>query len=176
MPNAIQAKQKIYLDVAKAPKADLDKWRRGVSIEARAGETIDSIVSKACSFRLRLALDFLRCGRQEFARPRPNYRLVIGRGYYSMYHYSRALVYFIHGGDDHESHSNVAKAIPEDLDQRAAWANKLRIARLERNRADYDPFPLADSSYKSSATQVIEDAGNWAMEVKSYLRAKGLAI
>ena len=93
-----------------------------------------------------------------------------------MYHHTRALVYFMHGGDDHEAHSKVATGIPNDFNDKADWQNKLRNARLDRNRADYDPFPLADGSYKPSAQRVMVDALALAVEVKAYLRAKGLVI
>jgi len=175
MPHT-QAKQRIYLEVAKAKKADLDSWRRGVSIERRAGAAIEDLSKKACQFRLRLAKEFFRAAQIQITQTKPNYRIVIGRGYYSMYHNVRALVYFSHGGDDFEAHSTVAKEIPEDFPDKADWQNKFRIARLERNRADYDPFPLANKSYKASAENVFNDTKNLVSEVTRYLRSKGLAI
>ncbi|GAB3331958.1 HEPN domain-containing protein [Marilutibacter aestuarii] len=176
MPNAIQAKQRIYLEVAKAKKEDLNKWKRGVSIELRAGETIGSLAKKAYEFRVRLAASFLKDARREASRAKPCYRIVIGRGYYAMYHAVRALVYLRHGGDDHESHSTVARNLPDDFPDRADWINRFGNARLDRNRADYDPFPLRDASYKAAALRVLSDASELSDVIMAYLQSKGVTI
>lgn len=169
-------KQKIYLDVARAPKAEIDSWKRGVSIEAKAGESISAIFKRACVFRYRLGDEFLTAARIEIKKAKPKNRSAVGRSYYAMYHYVRAVVYLSYGGDDHEAHSNVPKKIPDDFPDRALWQNRLREARLERNRADYDPFPLSNLSYKASAAKIFGYAVGFSKVTKRYLQSKGVVL
>jgi uncharacterized protein (UPF0332 family) len=103
----------------------------------------------------------------------PPYRIVIARSYYSMYHAIRAVVFFSHGGDDHEEHSALPKHIPPDFPERARWENKLKNARLERNRAEYDPYPKSEKAYAGAATDILTDAQTFLTLARLYLRKKG---
>jgi hypothetical protein len=93
-----------------------------------------------------------------------------------MYHAFRATVFFVHGGDDHEEHSKLPSGIPPDFPGRANWENDLKNARLDRNRADYDPYPKNDLMFKPTATQLIKKAEDLLPIVRSYLKTKGCDI
>ncbi len=80
------------------------------------------------------------------ARP-PMCRVAVGRYYYGMYHAMRAVVYFHVTGDDHEQHSVLPRSMPADFPDADFWKNALKDARLRRNEADYDPYPMSDVSF-----------------------------
>ena len=103
-------------------------------------------------------------------------RLVIGRAYYSMYHAARTIVFHKTGGDDHEAHSVLPKHLPDDFPSLNSWQNKLRLARLNRNRADYDPFPKTEIAYSNDAVSTFTDAKAFLSEARTYLRAKSIPV
>jgi len=103
----------------------------------------------------------------------PMYRVAVSRGYYAMYHCLRATAFFYHKGDDHEQHTVLQSKLPRDLPNRDDWANSLKSARLERNRADYDPYPRTDGRFKQSADYIINDAEILLDVARKYLRRKG---
>ena len=90
-----------------------------------------------------------------------------------MYHIFRAVVFFVVGGDDHENHSVLQNHIPSDFPNQAIWQNKLKTARLERNRADYDPYPSFDKSFEAVARTVVSETEALLPVARAYLRRKG---
>jgi uncharacterized protein (UPF0332 family) len=158
-----------HLDVAKATKANLDQYKRGVYLESVTGVSIEELKVRACLARFALAKRFLSYAREGQSHDPKNCRLVVSRAYYAMYHAARAVVYFSHGGDDHESHSELPNYLPGDFPNQVVWRNALRDARLERNRADYDPYPMTDRAYSKTAKSVFADGGRFVREARRYL-------
>jgi hypothetical protein len=93
-----------------------------------------------------------------------------------MYHCFRAVSYYTHGGDDHEEHTVLPSRIPNDFPNRDVWENNLKNARLERNRADYDPYPRQDRRFEVVATDVIQKARLLIPIAVQYLRSKGCRL
>ena len=124
--------------VSKGTKERLDLLAAGVSLEKRTGYSISILRGKAVGDRLGLARFILKNAEHALTQAVPSYRTAVSRAYYSMYHAARALSFFSNGGDDYEEHSKLPGNIPKDFPSRASWENKLKRARLERNRADYD--------------------------------------
>ena len=101
-----------------------------------------------------------------------SYRLVVSRSYYAMYHAVRAVVFLSYGGDDHEAHDKLPGQFPTDFNDRATWENRLKTARLDRNRADYEPYPKSDTAFRATAFDTCRTAENLIHECRTYLRSK----
>jgi len=128
-----------------------------------------------CAVRLLLAKELLQTA-DKLMRSRPaQYRSAISRYYYSMYHAIRAVVYYVHGGDDHQEHTNLPGHLPPDFVDRALWQNALKDARARRNDADYDPYPLAPGAWRDVARDLRVRARQLVVLAESYLRWKGCA-
>jgi hypothetical protein len=93
-----------------------------------------------------------------------------------MYHSARAIVYYVARGDDHEAHAVLPKHLPNDFPDRDDWENEIKTARLERNRADYDPYPKSDRSFATTARTTTTTATNFLAASKRYLARKGCDI
>jgi uncharacterized protein (UPF0332 family) len=93
-----------------------------------------------------------------------------------MYHAARAVVFFTYRGDDHQSHQDLPKQLPKDFAERVRWENDIKIARLERNRADYDPYPKSDKAFSQPAKLVLKNAQEFLPLAKRYLNGKGCKI
>lgn len=129
----------------------------------------------ACKDRIDLAKKFLRTATYLKNNGRSNYRSLMSRAYYSMYHAARATVYFMHGGDDHEEHSKLPTNLPDDFPNKNIWVNDLKLARLERNKADYDPYPN-DIQFKSDSLNYLAKAHDLIRVTTLYLQSKGLHL
>ncbi|MGY3585864.1 uncharacterized protein (UPF0332 family) [Bradyrhizobium sp. USDA 4341] len=117
----------------------IGKMGYGIHLSSQSGFTLDQLIENACRDRFHLAQGFLKAARSVLIQPNQNCRIGLARAYYAMYHAARSVVFFVHKGDDHESHQDVPKHLPKDFVDRAHWENEIKTARLERNRADYDP-------------------------------------
>jgi uncharacterized protein (UPF0332 family) len=171
-----RATEKDLILVSKSDREKLDILRAGASIVQRTGYTIEQLRQKAIKDRLNLAQILLQEASQASTASKPAYRTVVSRAYYAMYHCIRALCFFYHGGDDNEPHNKLPKAIPDDFPERARWENKLKQARLDRNRADYDPYPRALNSFKVPAQDLLQCAQELQTRTRDYLRTKGCKL
>lgn len=131
----------VLRDVTQATEDRLQTWKRGVYVADASGRTIEELHDRAAADRWKLGRDFLSSGRSLKEAPTPRYRDAISRYYYSMYHSARAVVYFHNFGDDFQEHSKLPSGLPGDFPDKVDWSSKLKNARLERNRADYEPYP-----------------------------------
>ena len=159
--------------VSKGSKERLDILAAGVRLAQTTGYSIETLRRKAVTDRLKLARSILQSAEDTLAQPTPSYRTAVSRAYYAMYHTTRALSYFVHGGDDNEDHSKLPASIPRDFPSRSHWENELKRARLERNRADYDPYPKSDRKFESAAQDLVEHARNLMPAARRYLRNNG---
>lgn len=167
------ASTKNLLRVSKAKKNDIDRWKEGRSLQTDTGRTLEELYERAVADRLDLAFRFLRVGVRLLKGSKPEYRLAVGRLYYSMYHAMRAAVYFSYGGDDHEEHRTLPAKAPDDLPGGAILSNSLKDARERRNAADYNPYPKSDLAWKANAEVLAADAKRLLQEVRQYLLSKG---
>ena len=168
-----RAKASDLLYLSKLDKKTIDSLFAGVSLESRTGYPLATLSRKVVEDRLALAKKLLRSAQDEMTRAKPCHRTAVSRSYYSMYHAFRAVVFAIHGGDDHQEHAKLPSAIPQDFPSRSHWENDLKTARLDRNRADYDPYPRGHRAFQATATNTLARATALLPVVRDYLRKKG---
>jgi uncharacterized protein (UPF0332 family) len=171
MPPPLTNTEKTIQRVAEATSGKIADWREGVSIETRFGQPIQDIMKTGISDRVRLARRFHREGKQ--AQSSGRNREAISRYYYCMYHLFRSVVFFSTNGDDHQKHADVSQHIPNDFPDSNSWKNDLKAARLLRNSADYDLYPLLDSKWKNDVDQVADQATKALVTAKTYFLSKG---
>ncbi|MER6529480.1 HEPN domain-containing protein [Streptomyces sp. NPDC001508] len=161
--------------ITQADKKTLGLFVEGVSLETRTSRVISDLQHQACADRIDLSASFL-VSADKLLRTRPGqYRSAISRYYYSMYHSARAVVYFAHGGDDHEKHSVLPTKLPNDFPSSSYWQNELKDARLNRNSADYDPYPTSWRHWQSLAKGLSATAPTFLQLATQYLKQKGCA-
>ena len=161
------------LVISKARKDKLDNLAFGASLVASTGYDVKEIRIKAALDRFEFARKILQSAEAIPISKLQMSRTKISRAYYSMYHALRAVTFFVTGGDDHEEHTVLPGKLPNDFPDRAIWENCLKTARLERNRADYDPYPKADKQFVAFSKQVVEEARALMPIVRQYLKSKG---
>ncbi len=174
--NSRRASDSDLLLVGKSKNNALQLLQAGAKLESRTGYSVDQLVSKSAADRLVLAQTFLRAGKAATTGPNPSFRSATSRAYYSMYHAVRAAAFVAHEGDDHEQHSKLPAGIPDDFPKQKYWQNDLKSARLDRNRADYDPYPRNDVKFQHTANELLRKAEELSRIVRSYLRSKGCDI
>lgn len=150
--------------------------KAGASLVARTGLRIDDLVVKICLDRLALGATLHREARFALKRNPPSCRNAISRAYYAMYQTFRGIVFFASGGDDHEKHTDLPAHLPKDFPAVSYWENALKTARLERNRADYEPYPRKDGGFETRALAILKDSWRLRRVARTYLRGKGLKI
>jgi hypothetical protein len=93
-----------------------------------------------------------------------------------MYHAMRACVFISNEGDEHQEHSKLPLHVPVDFDIGVDWQNKLKDARLSRNRADYEAYPKTDLAWRKTAEALRRDADLLIVASNKYLKAKGCQL
>lgn len=158
--------------VSKASQDTLKGFVRGVQLSTRSGRSIQELQARVAMDRLKLANLHLTQAVAASRTHTPLHRTTVSRAYYAMYHAARAATYLAIGGDDHEQHSVLPTKFPADFPDCDIWKNKLKDARLERNRADYDPYPAGDQDFSGSASTMLQDARLLIKQTRIYLRSK----
>lgn len=157
-------------------KAQIDLLKNGVRLETIGQQTIDALMLKACVDRFALSQHFLgSAARLRKMRP-ACYRNSTSRSYYSMYHAARTVSYLYHSGDDHQDHRELHKGIPDEFPDAERWRNDLKEARLRRNEADYDPYPMADDDFADVSRIQLRVATDFLQAAEQYLRGKGCPV
>lgn len=160
--------------VSKSNQEKLRNFTDGVRLAQRSGRTIKQLQIQAARDRLSLARLQLKDATYA-ARGAPNFgRAAVSRAYYAMYHAARAASYLSFGGDDHEAHSTLPQKFPSDFPNAEVWKNRLKDARLERNRADYDPYPRGSAEFCLVAPRLISEAKEMIKLTQEYLRQKSI--
>ncbi|MEU0687029.1 HEPN domain-containing protein [Streptomyces uncialis] len=161
--------------ITQADKRTLATFVEGVSLQTRSSRVISDLQHQVCADRIRFSASFL-VSAQKALNSRPGqHRSAISRYYYSMYHAARAVVYFNHGGDDHEKHSVLPTKLPTDFPNSSYWQNELKDARLNRNSADYDPYPESQKHWQGLAKALSVTAPTFLQLATQYLKQKGCA-
>jgi uncharacterized protein (UPF0332 family) len=161
---------------AQATIKEIERWKEGADLVRHHASAIHDIVLEAACDRWRLACKHHSGGNKLLQIEPPQYRSAISRFYYSMYHAMRACVYLFHEGDDHQEHSKLPQYIPADFPG-TDWQQILKDARLARNIADYDPYPMMGrGGWKKQALDLRRRASQLIMESKTYLKSKGCKL
>lgn len=121
--------------------------------------------------RLLLAGEHLRAGDHLLFGTQ--YRSSISRHYYAMYHAARAIVFAENRGDDYERHNVLPRNLPATLQDGAIRESELTNARLLRNQADYDAYPLNESEWESDARALAVTAANFLQACESFASMNG---
>lgn len=158
--------------ISKAKVEKLKNFADGVSLSRRARSSIDRLRARVAKDRLTLARSKLRDATQAASSTPALWRTAVSRAYYSMYHAARAATYLSYGGDDHEEHSALPGKLPVDFPDFEQWRNKLKNARYERNRADYDPYPVNEMEFEDICTALIQDATDFMRISQRYINQK----
>lgn len=160
----------------KLEKSRIALIKNGVRIEQVCGRPIDDLVIVGCVARFGLAKNFFDAARR-LRRMKPAlHRNSISRSYYSMYHSARAISYLMTPGDDHQEHKDLHKGIPEDFPNREQWQNDLKGARLQRNEADYEPYPSVEAEFGDVSRTQLAVAADFLAVSELYLRGKGCPL
>jgi uncharacterized protein (UPF0332 family) len=167
-----KASSEDLLFVSKSSKDRLSFLAAGASIVSRTGYDVKRLRTKAALDRLDLAAAFFREASSLNNGATHLRRTVVSRAYYSMYHALRAATFISYGGDDHEQHTILPTKLPDDFPDHAKWQNALKSARLERNKADYDPYPRRDAQFTQVANSLVADAGRLITLARQYVRSK----
>ncbi|MFS2205821.1 HEPN domain-containing protein [Variovorax sp. Varisp36] len=158
--------------ISKANQEKLKNFADGVLLSARANRSISQLQWRVAEDRILLARRHLRDAKLA-SRTMPSLtRAIVSRAYYSMYHAARAATYVYHKGDDHEAHTALATKLPSDFPNCDIWKMRLKEARFDRNRADYDPYPLPDSTFKPIADRLLKEAKELIPLAAKYIKSK----
>lgn len=154
MPRATHKDKRFVTELSSKRLSDL---AAGASLAARTSYSLDELIAKVTIERVQFS-GVLHTQAVDALVKRSCYRLAISRGYYSMYHAIRAVVFYVTRGDENQEHSTLPKHIPADFPGGVSWETKLKNARLERNRADYDPYPQQDRAFEVMARQIVGES------------------
>ncbi|MBQ1118597.1 HEPN domain-containing protein [Streptomyces sp. B15] len=121
--------------------------------------------------RLLLAGEHLRAGDHLLFSAQ--YRSAISRHYYAMYHAARAIVYAENRGDDYERHNVLSRNLPSRLSDSATRESELTDARLLRNQADYDAYPLNETEWENDARSLAITAASFLQCCESFASTNG---
>jgi uncharacterized protein (UPF0332 family) len=159
--------------ISEGTARDYGLWTEGVFLQTDTGHTLDELRDRATSDRLALAAACATRAAAMLTVRRPMYRDVVSRSYYAMYHAWRAVAFHVHGGDDHQEHKKLPDFEPTGFGNSALWQNRLKEAREARNRADYEPYPKAETAWRQEAQLRHAHAVELIRLCRAYLRIRG---
>lgn len=132
---------------------------------------VSQLMQQVVIDRLLLAGEHLRAGDKLLFGAQ--YRSAISRHYYAMYHAARAIVYAENKGDDYERHNTLPRNLPSTLQDSSTRENELTDARLLRNQADYDAYPLNETEWEDDARTLAVIAANFLQSCESFASTNG---
>lgn len=140
-------------------------------LDAAALQLIESEIELNARGLLALARNQYRFALRQ---TRPNWRQQVSRLYYAGYNASRAVRLYVHGeySTDVKDHQRFDK-LPNDLPNRARYANQFAVLREDRNACDYDHLFMAGDLAlgTQAATELVRD---FLDDIVVYLRNSGL--
>src|SRR5471030_1246615 len=161
-----------FLLISKSDFNKLQNFADGAQLARRSRRTIKQLQALVAKDRLTLAKLHLKDATAVLKCSPSMNRAVVSRAYYALYHAARAASYISFGGDDYEQHTTLPTKFPVDFPDSAVWRNRLKDARLERNRADYDPYPVGDADFSATAVRLVGEAKQFIKLTQSYLKLK----
>src|ERR1035437_7681829 len=162
--------------ISQAKRDCISNWKEGASLERDSRKRIDKLLCCASADRWRLAYAMRKQANKLLGSVPAQFRTAVSRYYYSMYHAFRACAFIYHRGDDFEGHSDLPLNLPNDFDPGTNWQNKLKNARLLRNRADYEAYPKSDKAWRKHALAIKIDADELILKTRNYLKGKGCPL
>ncbi|MEV1052134.1 hypothetical protein [Streptomyces sp. NPDC049887] len=129
------------------------------------------LLQQVVSDRLLLAGGHLRAGDALLFTSQ--YRSAISRFYYAMYQAARAITFAETKGDDHERHNVLPRRLPANIDSPTAREAELVDARLLRNQADYDVYPIKESDWEGDARALSATAANFVQMCEAFALSNG---
>lgn len=157
----------VLLHIATSKSADISALPKG----GRYPFPIAQLLRQVVMDRLLLAGEHLRAGDHLLFSSQ--YRSAISRHYYAMYHGARAIVFAENRGDDYERHNVLPRNLPANLPNAATRETELIDARLLRNQADYDAYPLNESDWEADARALAVTAANFLQDCESFASENG---
>ncbi|MFF5424991.1 MULTISPECIES: HEPN domain-containing protein [unclassified Streptomyces] len=132
---------------------------------------VAQLIQQAVTDRLLLAGEHLRSGDHLLFAGQ--YRSAISRHYYAMYHAARAIVFAEKRGDDFERHHILPRNLPTNLPDKSVREVELTNARLLRNQADYDAYPVSESEWAGDARALSVAAANFMQACQDFASTNG---
>ncbi|MET8715881.1 hypothetical protein ABZV52_22275 [Streptomyces sp. NPDC004735] len=129
------------------------------------------LLQQVVSDRLLLAGGHLRAGDALLFSSQ--YRSAISRFYYAMYQAARAIAFAETKGDDHERHNILPRKLPAALGNLPVREAELVDARLLRNQADYDVYPVSEPDWEQDARGLSATAANFVQTCESFALTNG---
>ena len=167
MPSlSVNDKVLLHIGTAKA------EYLASMKTDGRHPLPLADLIKQATNDRLHLASNCLKEAHDHLSQGR--FRPSISRNYYAMYHSARAIVFAFHEGDDFQQHSVIPKHLPQDMPDFDKLAQDLKNARLLRNQADYDAYPISSQSWQTDATKLTVTASIFLNCCDNYAQSKGL--
>lgn len=163
-------------NLIKLEKRHVEMMKNGVRVEQVCRANINKLILQGSAARFLLAKDFLVVSDKLRKMRPPSHRFSISRSYYAMYHAARSLAFVYHNGDNYQDHKELYKWLPPDLPEVEAWQNSLKDARVRRNEADYDPYPVGEDDFKAISNSQLKSAIAFCAQVEAYLKEKGCAL
>jgi uncharacterized protein (UPF0332 family) len=132
---------------------------------------VAGLIQQVVSDRLSLAGEHLRSGDELLLRQ--HFRFAIGRHYYAMYHAARAVVFAVEKGDDYERHNLLPRHLPPQMIDVGSREVELTNARLLRNQADYDCYPVGHTAWETDARSLSSTAATFVNAFESFALLNG---
>lgn len=132
---------------------------------------IDSLIKQVVSDRLSLSGYHLIAADSLLLAQ--SFRTTISRFYYAMYHAARAITFADNKGDDYERHQVLPNHLPIALPNRQYLVSNLNTARLLRNEADYDLYPVKDDDWKNEARTLAGVASKFCEACEEFALDQG---
>ncbi|MFI9010516.1 HEPN domain-containing protein [Actinosynnema sp. NPDC053489] len=129
------------------------------------------LMKQVVSDRLMLAGEQLGVG--DHMLNNQQFRSSISRHYYAMYHAARAVVFAVEQGDDYERHNELPRHLPQGMPNVAKHEISLTEARLLRNQADYDPYPVSAADWETDARALAATAAQFVNDFESFAITNG---
>ncbi|WP_133890666.1 hypothetical protein [Streptomyces sp. BK208] len=90
-----------------------------------------------------------------------------------MYQAARAITFADTKGDDHERHNVLPRNLPGAIENSALRETELVDARLLRNQADYDIYPIKESDWEDDARALSVTAAQFLQICESFALTNG---
>ena len=164
------------LVISKGTKATLKNFETGIHFKNICNQEIAELKVIVTIDRYRLAQAMHKAAQRSLLESKKQYRSSISRSYYSMYHAARSVIFLDFGGDDNEAHTKLPSHLPTSFPDRLEWENEIKLARFERNRADYDPYPCDDQLFKDRAQYMLNESDIFLGKSGLYLCALGCPL
>lgn len=168
MPSLTPADQ-VVLHISTLKKVDVQAYLNNVG--GRHPFPITPLMRQVVSDRLKFAGEHLGTGDQLLAIQQ--FRSSISRHYYAMYHAARAVVFAVEQGDDHERHNLLPRHLPQNMTNVAQYEVALTDARLLRNKADYDIYPINPIDWEQDARALASTSAKFFSAFENYALTNG---